>query len=261
MKYLLIIFISLSSLAVFKDINISEGEFNRYIHPQLRSMQADFLTLIRELDENNSQVITLHKQLKTISHFLVENSSVCRDFQSPECLDTMKLTMQLLRDIQKQVSDLEFKLMNVFDDLTFLKFLKQLNSVNALIEKAINDFHFDFITHNTEIHYKKNNESLFQNYAIEFRIQSNLVLITNIRSEIQQNVHSTMVHFFGPIEDYVVQKRDREYLARYLHKLNFMWNSFNNLVTKSNDRFSKQVQSISRKIHQRWTTIMKVIIN
>ena len=67
-------------------------------------------------------------------------------------------------------------------------------------------------------------------------------------------------NYITKLEKYIIRDKNKKYLIRHLGELNISWNSFHMKLAKGNLNFPKRLLKIISIQHNRWNTILKVIL-
>jgi len=91
-------------------------------------------------------------------------------------------------------------------------------------------------------------------------VSSELILPALISTEFKVVFDQVWYGFIKPIDRHILQESNIKYLLKHLGDLNLSWNAFHMRVAKSELRMKKSELQTVQIMHNRWNSILKVIL-
>ena len=244
MKLLLLVLYFFSSLTPsfsFYDnqaLKLNKRSFERSILPQLKSINRDFYSMLKNFDQRYS--------------VLLEGRTVILSLSSTSSLKELSERLLNLESILNRLDVLGVASLSTRHDLWILEisnFHKKVidfsNQVQrALFEGASKEKKWDHFSHTIS-----RLKIIYQRFFL-------VPLEDNLRRIVTELYHS----FILPTEQHILKKKSKQYLLKNLETLNFAWNNFHMRISKGPHKQPTKILIIGKTMHQRWSNILRIII-
>jgi hypothetical protein len=252
----------------FKELNLKLGlpRYNRYIRPQLKNIIADFFHIMKKIEPAEQDLISIRSHTQNMNDIWDEWTSQCGENQVTNChkilnslykksrdLDTIILSFQNQRLRIKNFGDSQ-----ILDTVLHLtSALDKISSINYMI------LHFaeeSLMTDTTTYQANSLVKGKFTVHLQEMLVSSELILSALITPEFRVVFNQVWYGFIKPVERQIVHQEDPDYLLKHLGDLNLAWNAFHMRVAKSELRMNKSELQTVLIMHNRWNSILKVLL-
>jgi len=246
-----------------KKAMVSDSSYRRYIIPQLKSLLKEYYHILEKVDPLQKEVLKIKAKTVEMRKAWRETRSVCIEV-SPECTDGLRKIYHLSRELDRDLSNYLSEKMSfpkesqkVDSTLKLHGSLDKLFNLNYKNLHAIEEY---LITFETPLFpYNKIHRNLGENLHL-MSLTCELAMTGKLIPEIQDEFDFVWNHFFKIVEDHLLTDRGQKYFLNRLGELNMSWNSFSMKMTKGNLKVPKEVSNIVKLMHNRWNSILKIIL-
>ncbi len=249
-----------------KKPKLNNTSFNRYVIPQLRAISKEYYHILVKLHPIHKTLITLNSQGKTLVKNLDSFEKSCQDM-TPECNEKLKEVYKVSRSIDKTILEVQkYKVtMNGKDHLQdsglyYMKLLAQLDQIGNNNYKLLHYLEEYRLTSNTNYSSYFSKKHIIKSLIHEILINTKMIMTGFLNKNIQSDFEAVWFQFITPIEKNVIENRQKDFLIDRLDGLNMAWNTFHMKMTKGNHKMPKPIISTIRIMHNRWNSILKIIL-
>jgi hypothetical protein len=249
-----------------KNQKLSAASFNRYIIPQLRAISKEYYHLLVKLHPINKVLITLNAQGKSLVKNLNTFENSCQDM-TPECDQKLKDVYKVSRSIDRTILEIQkYKItMNSADHLkdsglSYMKLLAQLDQVGNSNYKLLHYLEEYRLTTNTNYSSYFSKKHVIKSLIHEILINTKMIMTGFLNKNIQSDFEAVWFQFISPIDKNIIEEKQKDFLLKRLDRLNMTWNTFHMKMTKGNHKMPKSITSIIKIMHNRWNSILKIIL-
>ena len=246
-----------------RKIHFSNRDFQRYIHPKLGHIKRDFFSLFNNFNELYPDLIKGRKLLSAILTYQNSLLSECRK-SVPKCEVKIQQLKKELLDFELFFNALEIKIIRH-------KFTNNHPNIHTLWPKDIFDLHLEILKVSGRIrqafffHGVNHSvmERLFQDLPHLFRslwLNYERFFFGPLLEDKRKLLTQVYYSFILPIDKYILRPHSPEYLKKNIETLNFSWNDFYMKISKTNRHFSTKTLSLAQQIHQRWISILRIML-
>ena len=242
---------------------VSDSSYRRYILPQLKSLLKEYYHILEKVDPLQKEVIKVKSQTVAMRTEWEKTKDSCLEI-SEACTKGLREIYHLSRQLDKNLSTyLSEKMtfpkesMKVDSTLKLHGSLDRLYNLNYKNLHAIEEY---LITFGTPLFpFNRIHKNLGQDLHA-MNLTCELAMTGKLIPEIQNEFDFIWNHFFKTIEDHLLANRGQKYFLERLGELNMSWNSFSMKMTKGNLKVPKEVSNIVKLMHNRWNSILKIIL-
>ncbi len=246
-----------------KKAKVSDSSYRRYIIPQLKSLLKEYYHILEKVDPLQKEVLKIKAKTVEMRKSWRKTKLLCIEV-SPECTkglrDIYHLSRELDRDLSTYLSEkMSFPRESQKVDST-LKLHGSLDKLFNLNYKNLHAMEEYLITFDTPLFpYNKIHRHLGENLHL-MSLTCELAMTGKLIPEIQEEFDFVWNHFFKIVEDHLLSNRGQKFFLNRLGELNISWNSFSMKMTKGNLKVPKEVSNIVKLMHNRWNSILKIIL-
>lgn len=249
-----------------KNQTINDASFRRYVIPQLKAISKEYYHILVKLHPIHKVLISLNSQGKTLVKSLDTFEKSCKEM-TPDCDKKLKDVYKVSRAIDRTIIELQkYKItMNSTDHLQdsglyYMKLLAQLDLIGNNNYKLLHYLEEYRLTSNTNYSSYFSKKHVIKSLIHEILINTKMIMTGFLNKKIQSDFESVWFQFITPIEKNVIENRQKDFLINRLDNLNMTWNTFHMKMTKGNHKMPKEITSIIRIMHNRWNSILKIIL-
>lgn len=249
-----------------KKQTLNDASFRRYVIPQLKAITKEYYHILVKLHPIHKGLITLNSQGKTLVKNLDSFEQSCQEM-TPECDSKLKEVYQASRAIDRTIIELQkYKItMNSADHLEdsglyYMKLIAQLDYIGNNNYKLLHYLEEYRLTSNTNYSSYFNKKHVIKSLIHEILINTKMIMTGFLNKKIQNDFESVWFQFITPLEKNVIENNQKDFLINRLDHLNMTWNTFHMKMTKGNHKMPKEITSIIRIMHNRWNSILKIIL-
>lgn len=233
-----------------ENLNLRPKTFIRFVHPQLKSINQNFYSLLKILDLRY--------------HTLVEGRTVVLSL-SPDSFSLEELHAQVLH-LESIVNSLKkpkksspsITLEDPFA-LNVLHLHKKITELLSQIQRIL--FMYPDMVNSD----KKQKENQLSLAISRLQISYHKLFLSPLKKEIRKITAEFYHSFILPTEKHILQEESKEkarqYFLKHSETLNFSWNNFYMKISKGRSRQSPKALTIGKTIHRRWSNILKIIMH
>lgn len=243
-------------------MNFGEYEYKRYVSPQIRSILQDFIALSKQYSNNEVSVDHVFTSSRKIANEWKSIKSQCDQIDQIECYPkiqslantTSEVYTSILKDLfEKKEIDISS---SHFEQFLIVRqnIVSELIKLDALIDELKLRVLFQLPGNKKSIAILENSleqaQTLIEASAIGFIEEENKVHFRN-----------AYYCFYRPLKQKMLTNNNTEYFKDQLTNLNLCWNEFNYQLSKKQGTISKKRDLILGTIHQRWKSILRVVLH
>lgn len=248
-------------------IKVPEASFQRYIQPQLKSLVVEFFLILKKTHPFHGELLELRKHLRKQKKEWEEVRRICKIKEEPEkCEKSYKNFYTLTKDLDIILLKTQMN----FPEFSKLEFPTQkdnLLGVISIIKKITNEnykmIHFleeHFITSRTVYENFYHADKQFSSIIHKNELELNLTYSALLPSDYRQDFEDTFTGFILPVEEFIIDGDNFNYLVDNLEELNIVWNTFHMRIEKGNLSIAKQHISLVKIMHNRWNSVLKMLL-
>jgi DNA-binding transcriptional ArsR family regulator len=246
-------------------LQLSDEMFNRFGIPQMRSLVNEYYHLIRSLAPDSGEIISLREQLLRFQADFDRwrtNCQLPKKACHPEITELTRqlrsMDQQTLRHLlnrlkytegvsQDQVDSLIW-LENTLTQISLLNYrvLHILEQIQVVSETSLSEGAPQFRDLHLKVH--------------EMLTLSEISLTRLLPAYARDDFHALWIGLIKPLEQRVVQNRDKDFYLDRLEQFNTLWNSFHMRMTRGTSELPRPQQNQTRVMHNRWNSIMRIIL-
>ena len=186
----------------------------------------------------------------------------CRASENKECYTILKTIYKTLKDTEQTLLYVKSRytqhLKNNTDPLLML--LPKINEITLLNYRLIHALEEIQSTLDTSFEHHSVAKTRFEKYIHPMKITSQMMITSLIDQKYRQVFEFAYIQFINSLELEIVEKHNKEYLIKNLENLNLTWNTFHMKITKSEDRPPKNITNLIKIMHNRWNSILKIVL-
>lgn len=238
-----------------KNIKISQISYGRYIRPQISSIVQEFYFILKKLDPLGQDFILLKNQVSKFKSAWEKWNSKCPSL-TEECQKSFNKLNQLITKIDHNILKLQASVgrkrnevqKNNAEELLF--FTRSLDNISNLIYKAKNQL-------------KTKDFKLLTPLFHKISIITEMLMTKRLDKSYQEDFDFLWVNYIKIMENNILNNKNKDYrlFLSKLEDLNLCWNTFHMKIMKSNGSIPRNVNSIINIMHNRWNSILKMILN
>lgn len=248
-----------------RPLNISNESFRRYAIPQLRSIVAEYYHILRKVEPIQGGLIEIKRDIMKLDNQVEEYLKACR-----------KMTLdcqQQLREFYRKALSIDKKIGKFYNSLFSAKNLtkerlidkrlrlsKKLDVMSNISLEIVHLFQLTLISFDTEFYSPLYMEEKLHPLLHRMRLISRMIIVGQTNEYLLENFYLLLQHYITPIEEHVIYFRDKKYLISNLGDLNVIWNTFHLRIAKEKNALPKKLTSIIKIMHNRWNSILKIIL-
>lgn len=242
---------------------VNNQSYKRYILPQLKSLLKEYYHILEKVDPLQKEVIKIKAKTLDMRKTWEKTRSLCVEV-SPECTEGLREIYGYSRELDKELSTyLNEKMPFPKDNLKVDSSLKLHGSLDRLFNLNYQNLHAIeeyLLTSGTPLYpFNKIHKNLGKNLH-QMSLTCEMAMTGKLLPEIQEEFDFVWSNFFKTIENHLLESKGQDYFLRRLGELNMSWNSFSMKMTKGNLRVPKEVSSLVKLMHNRWNSILKIIL-
>jgi len=249
-----------------KKINLRKESFKRYIIPQLQSISKEFYHIIVKLHPAHEPLIKLNVQGKSLVKSLKSFESSCPTMKEG-CHEKLKAIYSISRSIDKTILRIQ-KYKITFDGVSkkndsglyYMKLISLLDKVGNNNYKLMHYLEEYRLTANTNYSSFFNKKNVIKTLIHDILVNTKMAMTGFLNENIQNDFEAVWFHFITPIEESVLEQKNKTFLVNQLENLNISWNTFHMKMTKGNHKLEKKITSIIKIMHRRWNSVLKIIL-
>ncbi|MBT3583544.1 MAG: hypothetical protein HN509_01450 [Halobacteriovoraceae bacterium] len=248
-----------------KNIKLSNESFRRYIRPQLRSIISEFYHLLKKLAPLQGDLVSLKSKILKMNSQWNQLKKICPNDQE-KCQDLFGKFYQEARSLDKQIlvlkkSKLRYsdkKAFSQFDSLVHLsKVLDQILNRNYLLLHYIEEHK---IVSDDPFFRFRDSQQKFQQLVHSMKISSEMIIVSLLDKNVRGDFDFAFSNYIKVLESNILLGNDKNFLISRLEDLNMVWNSFHMKMVKGNVKLPKALSKIIIIMHNRWNSILKIIL-
>jgi len=237
----------------------------RYVRPQLRSIVKEYFHILKKINPSQENLIDLWYSVQKLNDLWVKWKLECPVSSEEVCQNTLKEIYKESRELDLATLDFQknhlgfkgrsgdyldnsIKLSNSLDNIHNMNY-----RVLHIVEEAM------LIRSTPYKSYALLNESLTA-LLHEMLVNSELIMSSLLEKEFRPIFDLVWTSFIKRIERQVLFKNDKDFLIDHLGDLNLAWNTFHMKVSKSDLRLPKAQLQIVSIMHNRWNSVLKVML-
>ncbi|TNF28762.1 MAG: hypothetical protein EP319_08400 [Deltaproteobacteria bacterium] len=248
-----------------EDIDINRAVFLRYVRPQLKSIVKEYFHILKKLEPSQENLIELWSNVQTLNDLWVKwklecpvsSEEVCRDTLKEIYKESRKLDLVTL-DFHKNHLGYRGRSGDYIDNV--IKLSNSLDNIHNMNYRVMHIIEEAMLIRGTP--YNPNalvNESL-TSLLHEMLVDSELILSSLLEKDFRPIFDLVWASFIKRIERQILFKDDKDFLVEHLGNLNLAWNTFHMKVSKSDLRLPKAQLQIVTIMHNRWNSVLKVML-
>jgi hypothetical protein len=234
-----------------KNIRISKDSYSRYIRPQIRSIVQEFYFVLKKLDPLSHDFIDLKNKVSKFKSRWKEWSKECKP-QIPECKKSLEGLNRLITKIDRKVLMLQGsigkKKKKNNDAEELLLFSRSLDNISNLIYKTKNQLRIKNFKYITPLFHK-------------ISITTEMLITKRLNKSYRGDFDFIWVNYIRIMENNILDKKDYKFFLSKLEDLNLSWNTFHMKLKKSKGEIPRNVNTTIKIMHNRWNSILKMILN
>lgn len=239
--------------------------FRRYIRPQLRSIVREYFHILKKLDPYQENLINLWSNVQKLNDLWVKwklecpvaTDDVCKSTLKEIYIESRKLDLLTL-DFQRNNLGFKKKSNDSIDNV--IKLSTSLDNIHNMNYKVLHIVEEAMMIRGTP--YKSNallNESL-TSLLHEMLVNSELIMSSLLEKQFRPVFDLVWTSFIKKIDRNILFKGNEDFLVTHLGDLNMAWNTFHMKVSKSDLRLPKSQLQIVTIMHNRWNSVLKVLL-
>lgn len=249
-----------------KAAKLSEASFKRYVVPQLKSISKEFYHIIVKLHPAHDSLIKLNAQGKSLVKSLNAFEVSCPTMKVG-CDDKLKTIYKMSRNIDKTILTIQ-KYKVTFDGISrkndnglyYMKLIGLLDKIGNNNYKLMHYLEEYRLTANTNYSSFFSKKHVITRLIHDILVNTKMAMTGFLNENIQSDFEAVWFHFITPLEESVIDDNNKNFLVSQLENLNISWNTFHMKMTKGNFKLDKSITSIIKIMHNRWNSILKIIL-
>ena len=236
-----------------KNIRISKDSYSRYIRPQIRSIVQEFYFVLKKLDPLSHDFIDLKNRVSKFKADWKKWSLQCKP-RITECKKSLEDLNRLIAKIDRKVLMLQGSIGRKKNEVRknnaqeLLLFSQSLDNISNLIYKARNQLRIKNFKQITPLFHK-------------ISITTEMLITKRLNKSYQRDFDFLWVNYIRIMENNILDKKDYRFFLSKLEDLNLSWNTFHMKLMKSKDEIPRNVNTTIKIMHNRWNSILKMILN
>jgi len=239
-------------------IVLSDHSFKVYIMPQLRAITQEYFHILRKLSPVHSETINLYKKVLSLAQKMEKINPICQE-SNDKCERVLKEAYRITRSIDQEVSELQSKYIKV-ESSPELGFVSSLDKMSLQIYALLHKIEVHLLTLKTNFTSYYFGKSEFQPMVHQILLDSEIMLSQMLEGSLRNVFYSVWNGFFNEIIQHLINKKDKIFLLKRLEELNLTWNTFHMKMTKGNYNIPTTLIKLIKVMHNRWNSILKVIL-
>ena len=248
-----------------KKTKISSKNFYRYIIPQAQALVKEYYHILKKLNPLHQDMLELKKKAQELRHRYFNRKKGC--YKTPglckyELTRIYKISMgidQILLNIKTRHSQLTSKSLKGFTDELLLasKKIDQLLNYNYQLLHMLEE---QLLVLNTRFEIHSKSKKNMNQAILKIMSLSQMIITIFVPPKYKQEFDSLWITFITQIEKYILRDKNKKYLIKHLGELNIAWNTYHMKLSKGNLNFPVKLLKIISIQHNRWNSILKVIL-
>lgn len=247
---------------------INEYLYRRYIRPQLRSMLRDYFSLLNNLNPFYFHVKDIHESLNYFGdNFKNLYDSVLAgddDDKLNAFFETSFSYIDILQGHILEALSIKDYLINKKREKLILNYLYVYPYLVEVSQKIIHVNYrlFDvYVVGREKSLFKKSFWDELEKEIWEMQLLFEKVIFLSLSREFENDFIMVWSSFFRIIQRKILPENNTDILLINLDKMNFTWNNFNKDMSKGGKLKSNRDLLTIGTIHNRWNSILKLILN
>ena len=245
-----------------KPIFLQSASFSRYVVPQLKNMLRDYERLLQKLGPEHEGLIVIRRKAVELIRGWEKVGEECAQQFSEDCRIKYRDIYVMGRNVERMVLSFQNEKVvlegaNVDGMMALSIGLGELQrtsaSINYYLEKGIIFGGSEYYDHQYFV-------AKINPLVKDIKFFSNMVMTGFLSKEDKAIFDFVWDNFFSQLDDYVISKRDKEYLLRRLEELNIYWHTFHMKMTKGFRKYPKSIDVACSNLNKRWNSILKIIL-
>ncbi len=257
--FVIILFFSITASAQWKEdsfyhsenLKLSNRSFNLYIKNHLRSIISVYYNAIRKINPTFSKYYIIRKKISQLYNKCNKIKNSSNDIYK----ELKNLHSIFNSTLYSHVNNI-FKLKNeTYIDIS-IEIIRKVNDLSMLNNSFININSFNLIFSNKK--YCTEHPEL-EDHIYKLKTKVDLLIVEYLPKEIRNYFDSVLFNFIRPVELYILEDNNKEFLISRLKELNNNWNVFHQNISNDQRILPSEVVSSVKSAHNRWNSILKII--
>lgn len=247
-------------------VKINRASYQRYIRPQLKNIVSDYFHIMKKIEPAEQDLISVRNKTQKMNDIWRSWTSRCGKNHAGDCHTLLHNLYKESRALDRIILSFQnqrlriknFGLSKILDTVLHLTSdLDKISSINYMI------LHFSEESLMTDTTTYQANSLVQDKFTVllhKMLVSSELILPALISNDFKEVFDQVWYGFIKPIDRQIVQEDNPDYLLRHLGDLNLSWNAFHMKVAKSELKMNKSELQTVQIMHNRWNSILKVIL-
>jgi len=249
----------------YKDINLDSTMLERYIKPQLKAMVSEYYQTLATLHPVNPQLIKIKESTQKASTEWKVWNEHCITW-SDHCIQELKKIKKIQKELevqitslQKQIFDRSFFISQFFTDSLFLlsSDLDELSMLNYKTIDAMDMIPILAIDNKIPVQSKTD---LIESHTNSMQLLSEKIFTQLLPKTLKHQYFELWFFFVKDLERYLALNNSDAFFLSKLEYFNQNWNTFHMLLSKHIVQAPQSTINTLSIMHNRWNSILKVIL-
>jgi hypothetical protein len=247
-------------------LDLSMPSYKRYVRPQLKGIISDFFHIMKRMESAEQDLISIRLKSQNMNDLWDSWSSQCGKNISEQChnylislyIESRELDKVILNFQNQRLRIKNFAKSKILDTvLNLTRAIDKISSINYMILHFTEESLMTNTTSYQVSNVKKEKVTLLLQQML---VSSELILSALISPFFRKEFDQVWYGFIKPLERQIISAQNIKYLLTHLGDLNMSWNAFHMQVAKSEKRMNKAELQIVQIMHNRWNSILKVLL-
>jgi len=228
-------------------------------------MLQEFFHIIRKLNPQQNEVINIKTKILDINLAWNEWIKECLR-PSQECEAPIHEIYKNARSLDYEINfalkeKISFKEAQTDTDIEMtLALLTELNELSNRSYEFLHHLEELMITLNTSFYFDNTFQKKLAPLLHNMLFTSEMLLVSQVDAQYRPVFDFIWENFFKEVEKDMIIEKNQKILMNDLEDLNIAWNTFHMRTTKSNLDFDQNLAKIITIMHNRWNSILKIIL-
>ena len=250
-----------------KKTTLTQRQFSRWVHPQVRNIVHEFYTILKKIDGIHGGLIEIKNKILKVTLHWEEWKKTCLPLLPP-CHGQLKQSYETMRQVNVLIGPLQRELFHIPPSTISEKIDARIHLAFQLDRLATFSYQIlhllEGMMMSTRIPYAHPppppSEDPFGQLLHNMLLTSELTITGQVDKKIKEEFDYLWANFIKVLELYVVFKRQKDYLVKGLETFNISWNSFHMKLSKDHNKLPRHLLNTLKIMHGRWNSILKIIL-
>ena len=246
-------------------LTLSDDMFNRYAIPQIRSIHQEYFLMIRQMAPDSGELINLREQLFRLSQDTEKFEKSCPTLTilcTPQISELYRRSRNIDQLVLRhQQNFLKYSEAVLDENIESILWLEQaLGQILQLNNDFMNRLESKLMLSGTPYKPSPLTKEKLSVKVHEMLVLAEMSMSALLPKGLRDDFHSIWLNFIKRTELRILEPRDKKALLDQLEPLNTIWNHFNMRMVRGTSILPKAQQSVLRIMHNRWNSMLRIIL-